>query len=150
MQSRCTRTVGFEQRIRSDLQRYRGRQETVVGTCRPTDFGPSMLAPGAATGRCVFRFIEVNHGRMGPTQESSRDLKANCETVDARSPRYWKTFGRPLDCSKTRFSGVGREFGRPGLVPEDGKDETGTQLQWVTFWLAGGGVKTGHVHGKDQ
>ena len=42
----------------------------------------------------------------------------------------------------------GGEFGRPGLTPEDGKNETGHQPAGFTFWLAGGGMKAGYVHGK--
>ena len=42
----------------------------------------------------------------------------------------------------------GGEFGRPGLTPGDGKDETGHNSNGFTFWLAGGGVKGGYVHGR--
>jgi uncharacterized protein (DUF1501 family) len=42
----------------------------------------------------------------------------------------------------------GGEFGRPGLTPDDGKDQTGHNEKGFTFWLAGGGVKGGYVHGK--
>ena len=42
----------------------------------------------------------------------------------------------------------GGEFGRPGLTPNDGKNETGHNANGFTFWLAGGGVKGGVVHGK--
>ena len=42
----------------------------------------------------------------------------------------------------------GGEFGRPGLVPDDGKDESGHNEKGFTFWLAGGGMKAGYVHGK--
>ena len=42
----------------------------------------------------------------------------------------------------------GGEFGRPGLTPGDGKDQTGHSHRAFTFWLAGGGVKAGLTHGK--
>ena len=42
----------------------------------------------------------------------------------------------------------GGEFGRPGLTPEDGKNETGHNAKGFTFWLAGGGVKRGYAHGQ--
>lgn len=42
----------------------------------------------------------------------------------------------------------GGEFGRPGLTPDDGKNENGHNANGFNFWLAGGGVKGGHVHGK--
>ena len=42
----------------------------------------------------------------------------------------------------------GGEFGRPGLTPDNGKDETGHNPRGFTFWMAGGGVRAGHVHGK--
>lgn len=41
----------------------------------------------------------------------------------------------------------GGEFGRPGLTPGDGKDQTGHNARAFTFWLAGGGVKAGYTHG---
>ena len=41
----------------------------------------------------------------------------------------------------------GGEFGRPGVVPGNKKDETGHNPHGFTFWLAGGGVKRGYVHG---
>ena len=34
----------------------------------------------------------------------------------------------------------GGEFGRPGLTPGNGKDETGHNPRGFTFWMAGGGV----------
>jgi hypothetical protein len=42
----------------------------------------------------------------------------------------------------------GGEFGRPGLTPGDGKNETGHNAKAFTFWLAGGGVKAGLTHGR--
>ncbi len=37
---------------------------------------------------------------------------------------------------------------RRELTPDDGKDETGHNASGFTFWLAGGGVKGGYVHGR--
>jgi hypothetical protein len=42
----------------------------------------------------------------------------------------------------------GGEFGRPGLTPDNGKDETDHNEKGFTFWLAGAGVKGGYAHGK--
>ena len=33
-------------------------------------------------------------------------------------------------------------------MPGNGKDETGHNARGFTFWLAGGGVKRGYVHGR--
>ena len=41
----------------------------------------------------------------------------------------------------------GGEFGRPGLVPGNKKDETGHNPRGFTSWLAGGGVKRGFTYG---
>lgn len=38
--------------------------------------------------------------------------------------------------------------GFPRLTPNDGKNETGHNARGFTFWLAGGGVNAGHLHGK--
>ncbi|MCA9056778.1 MAG: DUF1501 domain-containing protein, partial [Planctomycetaceae bacterium] len=42
----------------------------------------------------------------------------------------------------------GGEFGRPGLLPSDKKDESGHNPDGFTFWMAGGGLKRGIAYGK--
>lgn len=61
----------------------------------------------------------------------------------SKSPVYSSAF--LLDDTLVVWGGA---FGRPGLTPDDGKNETGHNARGFTFWLAGGGAKSGRVHGK--
>ena len=128
------------------LERYRVGVKQSVGTCRPTDFGRQCLLARRFAEAGV-RFIEINHGGWDQHKDHRRDLKANCETVDAPIAALLGDLDQRglLDDTLVVWGG---EFGRPGLTPEDGKDSTGHNPNGFTFWLAGGGVKRGFVHGK--
>ena len=128
------------------LERYRVGVKQSVGTCRPTDFGRQCLLARRFAEAGV-RFIEVNHGGWDQHKDHRRDLKANCETVDAPIAALLEDLDQRglLDDTLVVWGG---EFGRPGLTPENGKDGTGHNANGFTFWLAGGGVKRGYVHGK--
>ncbi len=128
------------------LQRYRVGKKLSVGTCRPTDFGRQCLLARRLAEAGV-RFIEINHGGWDQHKNHRRDLKANCETIDAPIAALLEDLAARglLDDTLVVWGG---EFGRPGLVPENGKDETGHNYRGFTYWLAGGGVKSGYVHGK--
>lgn len=127
------------------LERYRVGHKLSIGTCRPTDFGRQCLLARRFAEAGV-RFIEVNHGGWDQHKNYRRDLQANCDTVDAPIAALLEDLDQSgmLDDTLVVWGG---EFGRPGLTPEDGKDETGHNPNGFTFWLAGGGVKAGHVHG---
>ncbi|MEX2577466.1 MAG: DUF1501 domain-containing protein [Verrucomicrobiales bacterium] len=128
------------------LERYRvGRQQAVPGTCQQTDFGRQCLLARRFAEAGV-RFIEVNHGSWDQHKNHRRDLQANCAATDAPVAALLEDLEQRglLDETLVVWGG---EFGRPGLVPGDGKDETGHNAKGFTFWLAGGGVKGGFVHG---
>jgi uncharacterized protein (DUF1501 family) len=93
------------------------------------------------------RFIEVNHGSWDQHKNHRRDLTANCEATDAPIAALLDDLHQRglLEDTLVMWGG---EFGRPGLTPDDGKDDTGHNERGFTFWLAGGGVKSGYVHGK--
>jgi hypothetical protein len=76
-----------------------------------------------------------------------RDLTANCNTTDAPIAALLEDLEERglLDETLVVWGG---EFGRPGLTPGDNKDQTGHNARAFTFWLAGGGVKAGHLHGR--
>tara|TARA_R110002096_G_scaffold147671_14_gene307664 strand:+ start:1910 stop:3238 length:1329 start_codon:yes stop_codon:yes gene_type:complete len=129
------------------LERYRvGQQQGPVGTCRMSDFGRQCLLARRFAEAGV-RFIEVNHGSWDQHKNHRRDLKANCEATDAPIAALLEDLEQRGLLEDTLIV-WGGEFGRPGLTPENGKDETGHNANGFTFWLAGGGVKAGHVHGK--
>lgn len=146
MQSAAPELLDLSDETEETLQRYRVGKKLSVGTCRPTDFGRQCLLARRFAEAGV-RFIEVNHGGWDQHKNHRRDLKANCETIDAPVAALIEDLSARglLDDTLIVWGG---EFGRPGLTPEDGKDETGHNEKGFTFWLAGGGVKAGHVHGK--
>ncbi|TWU01700.1 DUF1501 domain-containing protein [Neorhodopirellula pilleata] len=146
MQTSAPELLDLSDETEETLQRYRVGKKLSVGTCRPTDFGRQCLLARRFAEAGV-RFIEVNHGGWDQHKNHRRDLKANCETIDAPIAALLEDLATRGLLEDTLLV-WGGEFGRPGLTPEDGKDETGHNEKGFTFWLAGGGVKAGYVHGK--
>ncbi|QDS90102.1 hypothetical protein EC9_43060 [Rosistilla ulvae] len=146
MQSSAPDLLDLSNETEATLQRYRVGKKLSVGTCRPTDFGRQCLLARRFAEAGV-RFIEVNHGGWDQHKNHRRDLKANCETIDAPIAALLEDLAARGMLEDTLLV-WGGEFGRPGLVPDNGKDETGHNHRGFTFWLAGGGVKAGYVHGR--
>ena len=146
MQSAAPEILDLKNETQQTLDRYRVGKKLSVGTCRPTDFGRQCLLARRFAEAGV-RFIEVNHGGWDQHKDYRRDLKANCETVDAPIAALLEDLAARgmLDDTLIVWGG---EFGRPALTPGDGKNETGHNEKGFTYWLAGGGMKPGHVHGK--
>jgi len=146
MQASAPELLDLSRETEATRRRYRVGKKLSIGTCRPTDFGRQCLLARRFAEAGV-RFIEVNHGGWDQHKNHRRDLKANCDTVDAPIAALLEDLAARglLDDTLVVWGG---EFGRPGLTPDDGKDETGHNPNGFTFWLAGGGVKSGYVHGK--
>ncbi len=147
MQVSAPEILDVSSETKATLDRYRvGQQAESVGTCRSSDFGRQCLLARRFAEAGV-RFIEINHGSWDQHKNHRRDLKANCEATDAPIAALLDDLNQRgmLDDTLVIWGG---EFGRPGLTPDDGKDETGHNERGFTFWLAGGGVKRGHVHGR--
>lgn len=146
MQTAAPEILDISDEPASVLERYRVGHSVSQGTCKPSDFGRQCLLARrlAETG---VRFIEVNHGSWDQHKNHRRDLKANCEATDAPVAALLEDLDQRGMLEDTLVV-WGGEFGRPGLTPEDGKDETGHNANGFTFWLAGGGVKGGYIHGK--
>ena len=146
MQATAPELLDLSNESQRTLERYRVGEKLSVGTCRPTDFGRQCLLARRFAEAGV-RFIEVNHGSWDQHKNHRADLKANCETVDAPIAALLEDLSARGLIEDTLVV-WGGEFGRPGLTPGDGKDETGHNAKGFTFWLAGGGVKSGYVHGR--
>lgn len=147
MQTESPALLDLSGESEATLRRYRvGQQGEAVGTCKDTDFGRQCLLARRFAEAGV-RFIEVNHGSWDQHKNHRRDLTANCQATDAPIAALLDDLRQRglLDDTLVIWGG---EFGRPGLTPEDGKDETGHNARGFTFWMAGGGVKSGHVHGR--
>ena len=128
------------------LDKYRVGKSITKGTCKPSDFGRQCLLARRFAEAGV-RFIEVNHGSWDQHKNHRADLTANCETVDAPIAALLEDLDQRglLDDTLVVWGG---EFGRPGLTPGNGKNETGHNSNGFTFWMAGGGVKPGFAYGK--
>jgi hypothetical protein len=147
MQSAAPDLLDISGETKETLERYRvGQQKESVGTCKVSDFGRQCLLARRFCEAGV-RFIEVNHGSWDQHKNHRRDLTENCRVTDAPIAALLDDLEQRglLDETLVIWGG---EFGRPGLTPGDGKDETGHNSNGFTFWLAGGGVKAGYVHGK--
>ncbi len=146
MQSVAPDLLDLSSESPATLERYRvGKQEKPVGTCRMSDFGRQCLLARRFAEAGV-RFIEVNHGSWDQHKNHRRDLEANCEATDAPIAALLEDLDQRGLLEDTLVV-WGGEFGRPGLTPDNGKNETGHNANGFTFWMAGGGVKAGHVHG---
>jgi len=147
MQMAAPELLDLTTESKATLNRYRvGQQQESVGTCLKFDSGCQCLLARRFAEAGV-RFIEVNHGSWDQHKNHRRDLRANCEVTDAPIAALLQDLRQRglLDDTLVIWGG---EFGRPGLTPKNGKDETGHNANGFTFWLAGGGVKGGYVHGK--
>ena len=145
MQSAAPDLLDLGQETQATLDRYRVGKKLSVGTCRPTDFGRQCLLARKFIEAGV-RFVEIQHGGWDQHKNHRRDLRANCETVDAPIAALLEDLATRglLDDTLLVWGG---EFGRPGLTPGNDKDETGHNYRGFTYWLAGGGVKNGIAHG---
>ncbi len=145
MQATAPNLLDISSEPQDVLERYRVGAKYAVGTCRETDFGRQCLLARRFCEAGV-RFVEVNHGSWDQHKNHRRDLEANCLATDAPIAALLQDLEERgmLDDTLVVWGG---EFGRPGLTPGDGKDETGHNSNGFTFWMAGGGVKRGFAYG---
>ena len=148
MQSVAPQLLDLRDESAATLERYRVGVNHSVGTCKGSDFGRQCLLARRFCEAGV-RFIEITHGSWDQHTDHRRDLTANCATTDAPIAALLDDLDQRGLLEETLVI-WGGEFGRPGLVPGQDKDQTGHQHRAFTFWLAGGGVKRGHVHGRTE
>ncbi|QDT95427.1 DUF1501 domain-containing protein [Gimesia aquarii] len=146
MQMTAPELLDISQETKSTLERYRVGQGKTVGTCKDSDFGRQCLLARRFAEAGV-RFIEVNHGSWDQHKNHREDLTANCESTDAPIAALLEDLEQRGLLEETLVV-WGGEFGRPGLVPENGKNESGHNARGFTFWMAGGGIKRGLAYGK--
>lgn len=146
MQSAAPDLLDLSTEPKSVLERYRVGKQQTRGTCKQTDFGRQCLLARRFAEAGV-RFIEVNHGSWDQHKNHREDLTANCAAVDAPIAALLEDLDQRGLLEDTLVI-WGGEFGRPGLTPENGKNETGHNSNGFTFWMAGGGVKAGFAYGR--
>lgn len=145
MQTVAPDLLDLSQESAATLERYQVGKSYSVGTCKGSDFGRQCLLARRLCEAGV-RFIELNHGSWDQHTDHRRDLSANCASTDAPIAALLDDLDHRGLLEDTLVI-WGGEFGRPGLTPGDGKDQTGHNARAFTFWLAGGGVKAGYTHG---
>ena len=146
MQTAAPELMDLSRESAATLERYQVGKSYEAGTCKPSDFGRQCLLARRFCEAGV-RFIELNHGSWDQHTDHRRDLHANCASTDAPIAALLDDLDQRglLEDTVVIWGG---EFGRPGLTPGDGKDQTGHNHRAFTFWLAGGGVKAGFTHGR--
>jgi hypothetical protein len=92
------------------------------------------------------RFVQLFHEAWDQHVKLTEDVKKNCEHTDRASAALVQDLKQRglLDDTLVIWGG---EFGRTPMVEgsNDGRDH---HNRCFTMWLAGGGVKGGHVHGE--
>ncbi|MCP5557821.1 MAG: DUF1501 domain-containing protein [Verrucomicrobiaceae bacterium] len=146
MQTAAPDLLDISQESAATLERYHVGKSYAAGTCKASDFGRQCLLARRFCEAGV-RFIELNHGSWDQHTDHRRDLHANCASTDAPIAALLDDLDQRGLLEETLVV-WGGEFGRPGLTPGDGKDQTGHNHRAFTFWLAGGGVKPGFTHGR--
>ena len=146
MQSAAPELLDISKESPATLARYCVGKSYDAGTCKPSDFGRQCLLARRFAEAGV-RFIELNHGSWDQHTDHRRDLAANCASTDAPIAALLEDLEQRGLLEDTLVV-WGGEFGRPGLTPGNGKDQTGHNARAFTFWMAGGGVKAGFTHGR--
>jgi Protein of unknown function (DUF1501) len=91
------------------------------------------------------RFVQLFHEAWDQHSDLTRGLKANCQTTDQASAALVRDLTQRglLDDTLVIWGG---EFGRTPMV-QGGNDGRDHHNRSFCVWLAGAGVKKGHVHG---
>jgi hypothetical protein len=91
------------------------------------------------------RFVQLFHEAWDQHGDLTKAIKRNCEDTDRASAALVRDLKRRglLDDTLVIWGG---EFGRTPMV-ECGNDGRDHHNRCFTMWMAGGGLKRGHVHG---
>ncbi|TWT86020.1 hypothetical protein Pla123a_08280 [Posidoniimonas polymericola] len=108
-------------------------------------FGATCLLARRLVERGV-RFVEIFHEAWDQHGNLKIDLGLNCQRTDRGAAALVKDLKQRglLDDTLVVWGG---EFGRTPMVEGGGFDGRDHHPNAFTMWLAGGGVKAGHVHG---
>ena len=92
------------------------------------------------------RFVQLFHEAWDQHADLTKNITKNCQDTDQASAALVKDLKQRglLDDTLVVWGG---EFGRTPMV-QGGNDGRDHHNRCFSFWLAGGGVKRGHVHGE--
>ncbi len=146
MQSTAPGLLDTTNESAATLARYGVGPTRSSGTCSADDFGRQCLLARRFVEAGV-RFVQLYHGSWDQHQNHRADLTANCQVVDRPIAALLGDLHERGLLEDTLVV-WGGEFGRPPLNPATNENASGHNARGFTFWLAGGGVKSGYVHGK--
>jgi len=91
------------------------------------------------------RFVQLFHEAWDQHSDLTRDIKNNCVDTDQASAALVTDLKQRglLDDTLVLWGG---EFGRTPMV-QGGNDGRDHHIRAFTMWMAGGGLKPGHIHG---
>jgi hypothetical protein len=138
MQSSAPEAVGVESEPQHVLDLYG------VDPAKPS-FAKNCLLARRLVERGV-RFVQLFHEAWDQHGDLTKAIKKNCEDTDQASAALVADLKERglLDDTLVIWGG---EFGRTPMV-QGGNDGRDHHNRAFTIWMAGGGVKSGHVHGE--
>jgi uncharacterized protein (DUF1501 family) len=92
------------------------------------------------------RFVQLFHEAWDQHGNLTKEIKKNCETTDQASAALVKDLKQRGLLEDTLVI-WGGEFGRTPMV-QGGNDGRDHHNRCFSYWLAGAGLKKGHVHGE--
>ncbi len=135
-----------------DLLDFRNEPKSVLEM-----YGPDVLVPGSFANNCLIarrlaergvRFTQLMHAGWDQHNNLFSQLEVQCRDTDQPSAALVKDLRQRgmLDDTLVVWGGeFGRTpFGQGPAAKPNGRDHFGRAYSW---WLAGGGVRKGHVHG---
>jgi arylsulfatase A-like enzyme len=135
-----------------DLLDFRNEPKSVLEM-----YGPDVLVPGTFANNCLIarrlaergvRFTQLMHAGWDQHNNLYGQLEVQCRDTDQPSAALVKDLKQRgmLDDTLVVWGGeFGRTpFGQGPTAKPNGRDHFGRAYSW---WLAGGGVRKGHLHG---
>lgn len=95
------------------------------------------------------RFVQLFHEAWDQHGNLTKAIKKNCEDTDKASAALVQDL-KQRGLLEDTLVVWGGEFGRTPMVQGGGNDGRDHHNRCFTMWLAGGGLKKGHVHGESD
>jgi hypothetical protein len=144
MQTAVSDVLDVATESQETLDRYNVGKTKSTGRCRDDDFGRQCLMARRLAESGV-RYIEVCHSNWDQHGNHAAEITANCQAIDKPIAALMQDL-KDRDMLKDTLIVWGGEFGRTPLA--NTKGGSGHNNKGFSFFLAGGGVKGGIVHGK--
>jgi len=155
MQAELPAVLDLSGETRETLELYGADRDASDGPARRGLFGGGGTGgpSGTFARQCLLarrmveagvRFVEVTHGGWDHHRNLPESLRASCSAVDRPVAGLLTDLARRGLLEDTLVI-WGGEFGRSPTAQGDGRDHN---HKGFTLWMAGGGVRAGHAHGR--